>query len=61
MRFDPKIGYGKYVINCIPCDFPPCNSMINQPWDTGMLEHQQQRYQKVIFFTYWPMLGSFNN
>ena len=26
-----------------------------------MAEHQQPRYQTVRNFTYWPVLGSFNN
>ena len=32
-----------------------------RPRTPGILPHQQPRYQPVRDFTYWPMLGSFNN
>ena len=35
--------------------------MIDKPWNHGLEPHQQPHYQPVIYFTYWQLIGSFNN
>ena len=34
--------------------------MIDKPWIHGLTQRQQPLYQVVTYFTYWPVLGSFN-
>ena len=61
MCFDPKLGHGMCEIRHIPCACNPCTSMLEQSWDPGMQEQKNPHYQPVKDFTYWPVLGSFNN
>ena len=35
--------------------------MLENPWDSGLDHTKQPRYQPVVYFIYWHMLGSFNN
>ena len=35
--------------------------MLDKPWICGLTLQQQPRYQPVTDFSYWPVLGSFNN
>ena len=61
MCFDTKIVHGTYMMHRIPCVFPPCTFMLDQPWDPGMPSQKQSRYQPVKYYTYWPVLGYFKN
>ena len=35
--------------------------MLDKPWIYGIPSKKQARYQPVTYFTYWPVLGSYNN
>ena len=35
--------------------------MLDKPWISGISSDKQERYKLVTKFTYWPVLGSFNN
>ena len=61
MRFVTKLGHGTYEIRCMPCYCSFSAYIIDQPWIPGFLSQQQQRYQPIKYFTYWPILGSFKN
>ena len=54
-------GYGTCAICLIPCACDACASMLEKTWNTGFPPRQQLCYQQVQGFTYWPVLGSFNN
>ena len=45
----------------IPCDCTSCTSIIDQPSITDIPAHQQPCQNAVKEFTYWDVLGSFNN
>ena len=60
LRFDPKLGNGVCEICRIPCDCVACKSMLDKLWISG-IPLKKERYQPVTNFTYWPVLGSFNN
>ena len=34
---------------------------MDKPWTTGVPPHQQPRHKPFKDFTYWPVLGYFNN
>ena len=61
IRFDPNIGHGICAIRRIPCACVACTSMIDQPLISSVQSTKQARYQPVINFTYWPVLGRYNN
>ena len=61
LRFDTKIDHGICVICRIPCDCVGCTSMLDKPWIYCTPSSKQERYQPVTNFTYWPVLGSYNN
>ena len=61
LYFDPKLGNGICEICCIPCDFVAFTSMIDKPWIYGIPSDEKERYIPVTNYTYWPVLGSFNN
>ena len=61
LRFYPKLCHEICEIRCIPCAYVRCTSMIDQPWISGIRPKKQERYQNVTNFTYWPVLGSYNN
>ena len=61
MIFDPKLGNDTFEIRCITC---ACNQFIStlyKLWTPGVPQYQQPRYQPVKDFTYWFVVGSFNN
>ena len=60
MRFDTKLGYGTCAISCIPRDCPTCTSILDKPWSPGVPAQQKTSYQPVKYFTYSPVLCSFN-
>ena len=35
--------------------------MLDQPWISGLQSTKQACYQPVINFTYWPVMGPYNN
>ena len=45
----------------MPCARVACTSMLDQPWISGIPSKKQALYQNVTNFTYWPVLGSYNN
>ena len=46
MLLDPKISHGTCVIHWIPCDCAVCASMLDKPWNAGVLPSKQPHYQK---------------
>ena len=60
-RFDTKLGNDVCEILHITCACVACTSMIDKPWISGIPPDEQQRYKPATKFTYWPVLGSFNN
>ena len=62
VRFDSKLGHDTCVVHYhIPCECPPCTSMLNQPWAPDIPEQKLPRYQPVEYCTYWHVLGYFNS
>ena len=61
LRFGPKLGMGICAIGCITCACVACASMLDKPWISGVPSDEQERYKPVTKWTYWPVLGSFNN
>ena len=61
IHFDPNIGHDICAIRCIPCACVACTSMLDQPWISIVKSTKQARYQPVINFTYWPVLGPYKN
>ena len=61
MCFDPKLRDGTCEIRRIPCAFTQCTYMLDKTWATCVPPQQQPFYQPVKYFTYWTMLGFFNN
>ena len=45
----------------IPCACNKCKYTLDKPWTPSVLPHQQHHYQPVKYFTYYPVLGYFNN
>ena len=43
------------------CECYGCTSILDKPWIPGVVPLKQILYQPVQYFTYWPVLGSFNN
>ena len=60
LRFDPKLGHDICVILRIPSACVACTPMIDQPWISG-IQLKKSRYQPVTDYTYWSVLGSYNN
>ena len=58
---DTKLGHGKCETRIVSCLCVACTNMSVNPWDSGVYHTKQLRYQPVVDFIYWPMLGSFNN
>ena len=48
-------------IRRITCACVGCISMLEKPWICGIPSKKQARYQPVTNYTYWPVLGSYNN
>ena len=61
IHFDPNLGDGICAIFRIPCAFVACTSILDHPWIAGVQSKKQACYQPVINFTYWPLLGPYNN
>ena len=61
MHFYPQLGHGTCEIRQIPCACNNHTSTLDKLWNPGVEPHQQPRYQPVKYFTYWPVLHSFNN
>ena len=58
---DPKLGHGKYAILWVPCACIYCTNVLYKTWVVCSDPTRQQIYQPVEDYTYWPVLGSFNN
>ena len=61
MSFYTNIGHDTYATGSIPCNCTYCTSILNQLFIPGFPSQKQPCYQPVKYFTYWPVLGSFNN
>ena len=59
--FYPKLGHVPCEIHSIPFTCTQLTSTLDKPWNTGVSQHHQPRYQPVKYCTYWIVLGSFNN
>ena len=60
-RFDTKLGHGLCEICRISCACVACTSILDKPWIYGIMSTKQAHYQPVTNFTYWTVLGSYNN
>ena len=56
-----KLSHGKYAIVRIPFACVACTNILDNPWVLGVDYSQQPHYQPVVVFTYWLVLGSFND
>ena len=56
-----KIGNSICAIIRIPCACIVCTSILDKPRISGIPPNEQEIYKTVTNFTYWPVLGSFNN
>ena len=61
MGSDTKPVHGTCEICPIPCECTQCNTTIDKPWTPVVPPNQQPRSQPIKYFTYWPVLGYFNN
>ena len=61
LRFDPKLGMGKFAIFRITCAYVHCTPMLDKPWISVIPSDKQELYKPVTKCTYWPVLGAFNN
>ena len=61
LLLEPKLGYGKCEIQCIPCACVECTNMLKKNWGSDVVHAQQPCYQPVVCWTYWSVLGSLNN
>ena len=61
LRFDQKLGTGVCAIIRTPCACVACTSMLDKHWIYGISSDKQERYKPVIKYTYWPVVGVFNN
>ena len=61
IRFDPKIGHVICAICLIPCACDECTPTTKKPWIHGFTPQKKLRHQPVTYFTYLPMIVSFNN
>ena len=61
LSFDPKLGHGFCAICHIPCACVSCVSILDKPWISDFHSVKQARYQLFTKWTYWPVLGSYNN
>ena len=61
LRFDTKLGMGKFAICRIPCACVACTSILEKPWISGISSDKQERYKPATKCTYWTVLGAFNN
>ena len=53
--------HGKRAILKIPCVYYVFKYMLDKLWATRVSPSHKSCYQPVQDFTYWPVLGSFNN
>ena len=61
LRFDTKLGNDICALRLITCACVACTSMLDKPWISDIPSYKQERYKPINNFTYWPVLGSFNN
>ena len=59
--FDPKLGMSICAYLFITCACVASTSMLDKPWISSVPTDEQERYKPVTKYTYWPVLGSFNN
>ena len=57
----PKLGHVTCIILQIVYGCYVCTSIIDKHWDPGIAPPNQSRYQPVKYFTYWSVLGVFDN
>ena len=61
MRFDLKLWHFICEICRITFACAKCTYILEKPWVHGFPPQQHPHYQPVTDFTYWQLLGSFNN
>ena len=61
MCFNIKLGHCTYTIFFINCACTQCTYSLDQTYISGLPAQKQTRYQPIKYFTYRPVLGSFNN
>ena len=61
MYFYIILGLGIWELRCILCVCTQWTYTLDKPWTRGDPTHQKPHHQHVKCFTYWPVLGSFNN
>ena len=55
------MGHGKCAIQRIPYGCLSCTNMLDKDWVPGMYNPKKLCYQPVPDWTYWYVLGTFNN
>ena len=58
---DDKLVQGICEIQQIQCAHVACKAMLYKLCSTGVSNTEQPHYQTVLYWTYCPVLGSFNN
>ena len=61
LRLDLKLGHGKYAIWQKPYACVSCTNMLDKTRVPGLDHSQQPCYQPIFDFTYWYVLGYFDN
>ena len=61
LNSDTNLGHGICAIFRIPCAYVACTSMLGKLWISGPQSTKQAHYQPVTNYTYWPVLGPYNN
>ena len=61
LLLDPKLKNGKCAIYQIPCACIAYTTMLDKTWDYKVDPNKHRRYEPVVEFTYWHVLGSFIN
>ena len=53
--------HGKFTIRQITCDFIVYTTMLDNLFVYKLVHNKHPHYQPVVDYTYWHVLGSFNN
>ena len=57
----PKLGMGICAIRRITCACVAYTSMLDKTSVSVITPDEQEHYKHITKYTYWPVLGSFNN
>ena len=60
IRLGTKLGRRKFAIRRTPCKYVAFTNILDKIWVLDVDHAPKPRYQPVVDYTYWPMLGYFN-